>query len=177
MTYPPQQPYQHEPYQPPVVPGVPQSPAGWMPPSPPPPAKSRAVPLLIGALVVAVLVIGALGLAFVARSGSHGSKTPSAPAPTTPTLTQAGAQRACRTAFGKEFEARQESVTKKDILVSTQGIDLAETYASGNGFVVNGTVRYTLTSFPLDPVQNTLDLTCTVTGTDEAPVTVIDNRN
>ena len=134
------------------------------------------MPLLIGALVVAVLAIGALAVAFVARSGSS-SKAPSAPASTAPALTEAGAQRACRTAFGKEFDARQQANTQKDILVSTQGIDLAETYPSGNGFTVNGTIRYTLTTYPLDPVQDTLDLTCTATGTDDAPVTTVDNRN
>src|SRR6478752_3187920 len=133
MTHPPQQPYQQQPYQPPVAPGISQSPASWMPAPPPPPARSRTVPLLIGALVVAVLAIGALAVAFVARSGSS-SKAPSAPASTAPALTEAGAQRACRTAFGKEFDARQQANTQKDILVSTQGIDLAETYPSGNGF-------------------------------------------
>lgn len=65
MSYPPQQPYQ-----PPVVPGAPQSPAGWTPaPSPPAPAKSRAVPILIGVVVVLVLLVAGLGFALISKNG------------------------------------------------------------------------------------------------------------
>lgn len=172
MSYPPQQPYQ-----PPVVPSgapayEPPPQADWAPPKP----SRGPLPWLIGALVVAVLVVGGVLAVYL---GGVGQK-PSAPAASlAPALTQAGAERACRTAFSKEFDARQDQNIKKDnsVIVSVQGIDLAETWQEGAGYAVNGTVRFTLTAWPVDPVESTLDLTCKVTGTDERPVTFVDNRN
>lgn len=162
---------------PPVMPGYPtQPPRGDWTPQPPAP-KSRGLLLcLIGATVIAFGAVGALGFVLVGQSGH---KVPSPVTTTSPvaTLTQAGAQRACRTAFSKEFEDRQEANVKKDVIVSVQGIDIAETWEDGAGYAVNGTVRYTLTAWPVDPVQETLELTCKVTGVDERPVTFVDNRN
>jgi hypothetical protein len=162
MTYPQQQPHQ----QPPVVAGPhPQSPAGWPAPQPAPPAqRSRAVPILLGVLALVVLIVagGIAAVAFLTGGDD---------------LTEATAQRVCRTAFANEFQARQAGMAAKDVLVSTQGIDLVETWKDGDGFKVNGTVRFTLTAWPIEPQANTINLTCTATGSDDKPVTSVANRD
>ena len=69
-------------------------------------------------------------------------------------------------------------VSKDSELVSTvQEIELLETWKTGDGYGVNGTVHYSLTGSLMGTVENSLDLTCTVTGTDATPVTSVDNRN
>lgn len=149
----------------------------WPPQQPEAPRKSRAVPLLLGALAVLTVIVG--GLIAVAAASGHlpGAKKAAASSQAPPpALTEAGAQRACRTAFAQDWKDRQKSVTQKDVIVSTQQIELVETWKSPNGYAVNGTIHYTLTAWPEAPVQNTLDLTCHVGGTDAEPSTEVDNR-
>jgi hypothetical protein len=162
-------------YPPPVTPGyVQQPPPGdWTPP----PAKSKAVPILIGVLIV--LVIGVTGLGYVLFVRGAEEEPPAAPAPTPLVLTEAGAQRACRTAFGQDWEARSEYATADkdgEVIAALQEIELQETWKTEDGFKVNGTIHYTLQAFPVDPVQSTIDLTCTVTGVDENPRTSVAKR-
>lgn len=136
------------------------------PHAPPSAPKSRAVPWLIAA--VAVLVVAVLGLAVALFGWPFGGSA----------LSKDGAERACRTAFGAEWERRVRMTSvDSSILPSLQGIDMQEVWETADGYSTNATVRYTLTTGVVDPVQGTVDLTCTVTGSDESPTTTVDNRN
>ncbi len=152
MTYPPQ----------PADPHLPPSDALLLPQESP---RNRLRSALIVAVVALILIAVVLAIVFSARSDK---------------LTSAGAQRACRTAVEQEWERRRDIAEQGDtsnILPSTQGIDLDETWESGDGWKVNATVRYTLTAFVVGPVENTLSLTCTASGSDDDPVTSVTNRS
>lgn len=135
-------------------------------PPPPPPTKSRAIPWLIAAVVALVLAV--LGLAVALAGGL----------PFGGGLTAEGAERACRTALGSEWDSRVKMASGggTDIVTSLQSIELQETAEEGDGYTVNGTVHYTMTTGLISPIQDTLDLTCTVTGTDDSPSTEVGNR-
>jgi hypothetical protein len=179
MSYQPQ-----DPYRPPVVagaaqvPGVPSPTPEWKPP------KNRALPWLIAALVALVVIAGGLAAALVtgvklpwpSRDEPSGTV---AVVNTLPPLTEASAQRACRTAFRQEWEARDDVVMKDedDVLASVQDIEVLETWKTVEGYGVNGTIHYSLTGALIGSIEYTLDLTCTASGTDGAPHTVVDNRN
>jgi hypothetical protein len=139
----------------------------------PPPlvAKSSSrqlVYLLIGGgLVLTLLLIAAAGVAAWLLW------------PSGPTL--ADAKRECRTAFEREFETRRANVTgsstTSNIIVSVTGIDILESRKIKDGFEVNGTVKYTLTSAYVGAVPSTLDLTCEATKDDNGELTTkVTNR-
>ena len=155
MTYPP-------PYQP-------QTAAPWpaIQPQPAPAVRRQRrwlLPVIIGAVVIVLLAAGGTATAVYLANRDK--------------LTQATAQRACRTAVESEWSDRQTmtATARRSILVSTQSIDLDETWQTDTGWSVNATVRYSLTTWPIDPVQNTLALTCVASGKETAPVTSVSNR-
>lgn len=170
MTHPPQQ-------QPPTVHGYPaQPPRGDWAPTPRPPAKRGPLPWLIAALVVAVLGMGGL-IAWVAGESGKPAKPAASPPP--PALTQAGAERACRTAFGEDWKGRSAYAEEgsEGVIMSLQRIELLETWKTDTGFSVNATVHYTMTASLIAEVKDTIDLTCTAAGTDEAPITDVNKRS
>jgi hypothetical protein len=139
----------YQPQQPPVMPGYPAQPpqGAWAPPA----TKKRGpLPWLIGALVASILLVaGLLAVLFMTDANK--------PQPKAPVLTEAGAQRACRTAFGQEWKDRAKRVTADgDAVTSVQGIEMQETVKTTTGFMVNGTVHFTLTTGILAPVEDTL---------------------
>lgn len=117
---------------------------------PPPPRRSRAV--MVGIIVSVVVFLLLVGAAI-----GYGLWLRSAP-------TQEDAQRECRTAVEREFQARTERATpSKDILVTVSDIDINETAETDNGFDVNYTVHYLATAPLVGSVPNTLSLTCKAT--------------
>jgi hypothetical protein len=136
------------------------------PPEPQQLTQRKRTRLILLIAAVALLLLGTAIAIFVAASGSD-------------KLTSAGAQRACRTAVEAEWTRRQRVADdgSTTVLASTQGIDLAETWETADGWKVNATVRYTLTTALVSPVQNTLNLTCTASGSDDEPVTSVANRS
>jgi hypothetical protein len=160
--------------QPPVVCG-PTWPQRVVPPQVEPPSvpvRRNVLPWIVAAVALLVAA-GAVAFVFL-RSGGDEPAAPSQPA-----LTQSGAQAACRTAFREEWRDRLTAAGDKaeDVVVSVQDIELLETSQTSSGFVVNGTVHYTMTTGIIDPIQDTVDLRCTVGGTDAAPMTVVSNRS
>lgn len=167
MTYPPQQ-------QPPVMHGYSPRPPNndW---SPPPPKKRGPLPWLIGALVVAVLGMGGL-IAWLASDSTLPDEPAASPPP--PVLTEVGAQRACRTAFGEDWKGRSAYAEEGSdgVIMSLQRIELLETWKTETGYSVNATIHFTMTASLVAEVQDTIDLTCTATGTDASPVTDVSKR-
>lgn len=149
--------YQTEPYGPTPTPPPPMHPA-------PAPRRGKAVAIAAAVAVVLALMIGAI--LYAAGSFSGGG------------LSKESAQRACRTAFGDEWKQRstQTSGGSTDIIASVNNIEMLETAKSGDGYTVNGVVHYTLTTALVAPVEGSIDLTCTATGSDDAPTTTVDNR-
>jgi uncharacterized protein YceK len=92
-----------------------------------------------------------------------------------PVLSVATAERTCRTAMGNEWTSRT-SYSQPDVITSLQGIDVDPAYPAGIAWEVDGTVHYTLISAFVNPIIDTVDLTCLVTGTNETPVTSVTNR-
>lgn len=95
-------------------------------------------------------------------------------------LSKESAERACRTAFGTEWQKRSNvagSGSTTTIIPTVNNIEMLETVESGDGWTVNGTVHYTLTTALIAPVEGTIDLTCVATGSDDAPKTEVTNRN
>jgi hypothetical protein len=162
-------------HQPPVVPG-PQPSSGWMPELPPQPPAPRNRTRLAAILFAgsALLLVAVVAVVIVGRGGTGGVL------PIKAGLTEQGAQWACRTAVGREWDARSDQATSgKDatIIATVNSIELLETWKAAGGYSVNATVHYTMTTDLIAPVPGSLDLTCTATGTDEAPVTTVANRN
>lgn len=94
-------------------------------------------------------------------------------------LSKAAAERACRTAFSREFQARNsraQAGASTTVVASVTEIALVETWQTDEGWSINGTVHYTLTTGFVAPVQDTLEFTCTATGDDDHPVTSVVNR-
>lgn len=167
------------PQQPPVMHGYSQHPPNndWGRPRPAPSKKRGPLPWLIGALVVAVFAVGGLIVWAAFGQGDGGSQGPSAPPP--PALTQAGAERACRTAFGEDWKGRSAYAEKESdgVIMSLQRIELLETWKTEAGYSVNATIHFTMTASLVAEVEDTIDLTCTATGTDELPVTDVAKRS
>lgn len=154
----------------PYIPGPAQSPfVGPSPIQQPPAPRRRTWPFVAAIVVLAVALAGVLAWPHV----KPGHSKPSAPA----SLTQTTAQRACRTAFGTEWDSRNQKADTNDVVASVQGIDLQETWQVAGGWSVNGVVHYSVTTGFIDPVQDTLDLTCTATGTEANPSTSVTNRS
>lgn len=143
------------------------SPRGEVP-VPARPARRRTG-LIVGASVAVVLLAVAgilLGAGVV-------------PSPFSPGLSRDAAERACRTAFEREWQSRLTVVREggtSGVLASTQRIELQDTWETDAGWSVNGTVHYTLTTGFVAPVADTINLTCTATGADGAPATTVANR-
>jgi hypothetical protein len=146
--------------------------APWFGPTPPP--KKRRLWLYL-AIAVGTLLVMAATVAVTLAAQRHSDKAPAAAV-----LTEPVAQRACRTAIESDWKQRtdiaQANQTDTEIVVSLQGIDVQETWKNGDGYSVNAVVRYTLTTGIIDPVSDTISLTCTATGTDAAPITTVSNR-
>jgi hypothetical protein len=161
----------------PVVPGYPPQP-GWAPEPPPQPQpqppknRTRLAAVLFSGS--ALLLLAVVAVVIVGRNGTGGGLLPFKAA-----LTEPGAQRACRTAVGREWDARSDRAGGEDttIITTVTSIEMLETWKAGDGYSVNATVHYTMTTDLVAPVQGSLDLTCTATGTDAAPVTTVANRN
>lgn len=151
MTYPPSQP---------IVP------TNFM--TPPPAPKSRRGLLIAIAAVPTVLVLLVGGILYAAGVIPGGG------------LSKAAAERACRTAFGDEWQQRSNIAgagSATTIIPTVTGIEVLETVEEGDGWTVNGTVHYTLTTALIAPVEGSIDLTCTATGSDAAPRTEVSNRS
>lgn len=169
--------YPHQQTPPPQSHPVPPPP--WMPP-PPARRRSRLWWLLLIPASAVVLLCGVLAIGLAAGSDSPAAEADGTQAGEADGMSRDAAQRACRTAVGTEWEGRQKAVTddpdKTSVVISTQGVDLLETWQTGDGWSVNATVRFTVTSWPADPIVDTLDLTCAASGQDDAPVTAVANR-
>lgn len=132
----------------------------------PRPTKFRRTPIVMAAAVgLAVLVVAAAALVWIFNSND---------------LPQETAQRECRTALEREARQRADGVgTVGDIrvLVSVTGLEIEETWEIENGYAVNGTVKYTLTTPLLGQTPNAVSLTCEATAADDGTVkTTIKNR-
>jgi hypothetical protein len=133
----------------------------------PPARKSRRV-LWIAISVAAALLLLVGAILYAAGTLTGGG------------LSKASAERACRTAFGSEWQKRSNvagSGTATSIVASVKEIEMLETVKEGDGYTVNGTVHYTLTTALIAPVEGSIDLTCTATGSDDAPATEVTNRS
>lgn len=152
-------------YQPsPYPPQQPVVPTGFITPAPRP-RRSRT-PLIVAA-IAAVLVLGALVAAILIVGLPGGG------------ISKAAAERACRTAVGDEWQQRVKVAgagSTTTVIPSVQKIEMLETYEVDGGYAVNATVHYTLTTGIIAPVEGTIDLTCTATGSDDAPETSVENR-
>ncbi|GAB3868144.1 hypothetical protein ACFPIJ_23890 [Dactylosporangium cerinum] len=93
-----------------------------------------------------------------------------------PTL--ADAQRECKTAFAREFQARidRADAGTSPVVASMTGVDLDESREVDGGFEVNGAVQYTLTASLVGTVPNTLMFTCTAKVTKDGLATTVRNR-
>lgn len=162
MTYPPQHPYQTPPT---------QGSSGWTAPAPQKPRRTNLV-AVVALVVAAVLLLAAIAVALFAAGAISN--------PLSPGLSKEGAERACRTAFNREWEqrnARADGGTATTIVASVQRIELLETWETDDGYSVNGTIHFTLTAGIVAPVEDTISLACTATGSDDSPVTSVSNRN
>jgi hypothetical protein len=132
--------------------------------APPPTRRGGLAIIFIVAGVVAVVLVGVILYVGGVLPGGGVSKE--------------SAQRACRTAFSNEWKARQARATggKADILANVNSVELQETWEAKDGWSVNGTVHYMLTTALVAPVQGSIDLTCTATGDDDSPTTTVTNR-
>jgi len=145
-------------------PSLEDQPATSEPPAPQPP-KGGLAKIFIIAGVVAVILVGVILYVGGVFPGGGVSKE--------------SAQRACRTAFGNEWKARQAQTaagSDASIIASVNNVELQETWEAKDGWSVNGTVHYTLTTALVAPVQGSIDLTCTATGDDDSPSTTVTNR-
>jgi len=156
---------------------------GHVPPTGPPAPEKRKT--LRGVLVLAALLVAVIGIILAVQSGSDPTTSrPVAPvaAAAARGLTEQSAQRACRTAFESEWNQRLKTASAgqqddTEILTTVQGIDMQETWKTDTGYNVNAVVRYTLTTGIIDPVVDTLNLTCEATGTDSDVATYVTNRS
>ncbi|MBB5112495.1 hypothetical protein FHU28_002334 [Micromonospora echinospora] len=129
--------------------------------TPVPAPKKSKLPLILAAAGAAVLLIAiAIGgtLWFVGRND----------------LTKEQAQRECRTAIEREAERR--AGLGNNILVSMTGVELQETWETEDGWSVNGTANYTLTSALLGQTPTSVGLTCEAVATDDGVRTTVKNR-
>jgi hypothetical protein len=161
--------------QPPVISGPPDR-TGWTPEPAPPPSAPKGRTRLAAILFAgaALLLLAAVAVVLVGRGGPGGMR------PVKAGLTEQGAQRACRTAVGREWDTRSDQVTRGEdsgVIATVNSIELLETWKAAGGYSVNATVHYTMTTALIAPVPGSLDLTCTATGTDDAPVTTVANRS
>lgn len=142
-----------------------------MPPSmyAPPQAKPRRTKLTVILAAIAVALLILVGVILYAAGVFPGGG-----------LSKESAERACRTAVGDEWQKRLNvagSGMTTDIVPSVQSIEMLDTYEVQDGYAVNATVHYTLTTALIAPVQGTIDLTCTATGSDDNPETSVENRS
>jgi hypothetical protein len=147
--------YQAEPYGPPPTYA-----------QPPAPKSRRVLWIAISIAAALLLLVGAILYASSTLSGGG--------------LSKASAERACRTAFSSEWQKRSNVAgagTATSIVASVKNIEMLETVKEGDGYTVNGTVHYTLTTALIAPVEGSIDLTCTATGSDDAPATEVANRS
>ena len=138
-------------------------PATYTPP--PPPRRGGLAIVFIAAGVVALVLVGVIF--YVGGVIPHGG------------VSKESAQRACRTAFGNEWKVRQAQTaagSDVSIIASVNNVELQETWEAKDGWSVNSTVHYTLTTALIAPVQGSIDLTCTATGDDDSPSTTVTNR-
>lgn len=146
-------------------PPTPDAAYGIWTPAPAPP-KARRWPWIAVAGVIALLaLVGAILYASGSLPGSG--------------LSKASAERACRTAVGNEWQKRAQVAgagATTTIVPTVQKIEMLETYEVEGGWASNATVHYTLTTGIIAPVEGTIDLTCTATGSNDAPVTEVANR-
>jgi hypothetical protein len=144
---------------------VPQYATSWAPP--PPPRKSK-LPLILGLLIpVLVLLLAIIVVVSVVVFRR-------------PELSKEAAQRACRTAFEAGVagaHALYHGDAKEMIIPSLQGIDLQETWRTDTGYNVNAIVRYTLSTMFVEPINDSLSLTCQATGRDEQVKTTVTKRD
>lgn len=128
----------------------------------PPPKKRKALPWIVGA----VLLLFAGGVAaFALLDGKE--------------LTRETAQRECRTALEREAHRRADNlggVGDGGVLISITGVDMQETWETGTGYAVNGTVKYTLTTSLLPQVAHSVSLTCEATAAENGVTTTVKNR-
>lgn len=151
--------------QPPYMPGGYAPPASTDTPAPPPATRSK-LPLIIGALAAFVVLAGAIGIGaawFFTTGGGSG-------------LTEQVAQRECRTALEQEAKTRANRAGTDTVLVSVNGVELQETFRTGDGWTVNGTVSYSMTTVLVPQVTQELSLSCTATGDDDKVATAVSNR-
>jgi hypothetical protein len=110
------------------------------------PATTSASPVVaLGAtaLVVVAVVIAAL----VVRGG----------------LSEQSAQRKCRTAMEREAKNRASDGLIRSFVFAVQSVDIEETWATDNGYAVNGVVRCRITAALMPPTEASLSLTCEAT--------------
>lgn len=137
-------------------------------PPAPGPSKPRTKLALVLFITAAILFVATAGIAYVAIAGVPGGG-----------LSKESAERACRTAFGEEWRKRSSTVGGGDtsIIASVTSVEMLETVKEDDGYTVNGTVHYTLTTALVAPVEGSIDLTCTATGSNDSPRTAVNNRS
>jgi len=138
------------------------------PPLPPaaPPRRGGIAIILIVAAVVAVALVGVIF--YFGGIIPHGG------------VKKETAERVCRTAFGNEWQERSKQTaggSDTTVIGTVKNIEMQEVWQSKDGWSVNGTVHYTLTTALIAPVEGSIDLTCTATGDDDAPATTVNNRH
>lgn len=144
----------------------PAQPPQIVPPSAP--AKSHRGLLIAIAAIPTALILLVAGILYAAGVFTGGG------------LSKASAERACRTAVGSEWQKRVDVASvgmATTVVPSVQDIEMLDTYEVDGGWASNATVHYTLTTGFIAPVEGTIDLTCTATGSDDAPTTAVTNRS
>jgi hypothetical protein len=145
---------------------TPYAPGHWLPPTPPPKTRgpNPAVITILTTLTTLLLAAAAIG-AYLLVAHPAG-------------LTEQDARRACLTAIGAEWDRRVNGIGQTDTTVvsSVQGIDVQEIWKTGDRYNVNTVVRYTLTTAFVDPINDTLALTCVATRSGGNVATTVTNR-
>jgi len=135
-------------------------------PPPPPPRRGGIAVIFVAAGVVAAALV--FVIFYVGGVIPHGG------------VKKETAERVCRTAFGSEWQARSKQAaggSDTTVIGTVKSIEMQEVWKVADGWSVNGTVHYTLTTALIAPVEGSIDLTCTATGKDDSPTTAVTNRS
>lgn len=149
-------------------------------PAPPVPEATAAQPVVVPAptkntqLYLVLGIVGAVAALFLVVALGVGGWL--LLRPTGPSLDDA--QRECRTAFQREWDARSTKISPGSygVVPSMTGIEMLESKKIKNGYEINGSVKYTLTG-AFNSLPGSLDLTCTATpGANDKILTKVTNR-
>ncbi len=133
---------------------------------------------IVGLAVLIVVLLGTLGV--ILFIGLDLGRPKPAGAFVQPVLTTESAQRECRTAVEREIRQRAENVNddvEVDSVLATVGqITTEPPYPTNGGMIVHGAGQITLTTPLLDPLEQSISLTCMASELNGVVVTSVKNR-